>query len=448
MYPVCVYDGEMGTPVTSLWQSLCYGVPSLQAIPHPVIAFVGAGGKTTWIYELAKELRRKGKRVLITTTTKLYRPSRWAVLQNDIEQIRHQLDADGIAVAGIPIGTEKITALNEGALAKARLIADVTLVEADGTRHKPCKVFGPQEPVIPIPCHAICVLMGMNGVGQSLSDACFRFELVPYEPDTTLTTPILARLLQDYVLSVLERQYQQIPTLPIIHQAGTTTLQDAGKDILRRLGRQGIISSVPVDIGFIYLASGFGRRFGSNKLLASVHGQPLFSYGLSHLIDTQHRLQRDGVTSAVYVVSQYDEILRTARTAGVSAVPNPEAAEGMAASIRLGVQAAQTARHWAFVAADQPALGSDIITPWIQEFLLSKHSLGAVSVDGKRRGSPAVFASAYKDELLALRGDVGGRDILRRHGEDVWVYPISCEAIMDIDTPEVLGQYEKTFITE
>lgn len=36
------------------------------------ISVVGAGGKTTLIYRLAEELKEKGFRVLITTTTKMY----------------------------------------------------------------------------------------------------------------------------------------------------------------------------------------------------------------------------------------------------------------------------------------------------------------------------------------------------------------------------------------
>ncbi len=40
------------------------------------ISVVGAGGKTTLIYRLAEELKEKGFRVLITTTTKMYVPEK------------------------------------------------------------------------------------------------------------------------------------------------------------------------------------------------------------------------------------------------------------------------------------------------------------------------------------------------------------------------------------
>ena len=46
-----------------------------------MIAFVGGGGKTTLIYELARELESVGKRVLVTTTTHMLRPkNEWELL--------------------------------------------------------------------------------------------------------------------------------------------------------------------------------------------------------------------------------------------------------------------------------------------------------------------------------------------------------------------------------
>lgn len=39
-----------------------------------VIAFVGAGGKTTLIQKMARELQENGKKVIVTTTTHMYRP--------------------------------------------------------------------------------------------------------------------------------------------------------------------------------------------------------------------------------------------------------------------------------------------------------------------------------------------------------------------------------------
>ena len=44
---------------------------SLRIQPHDIVAFAGAGGKTSAMFRLADELVAQGKRVIITTTTRL-----------------------------------------------------------------------------------------------------------------------------------------------------------------------------------------------------------------------------------------------------------------------------------------------------------------------------------------------------------------------------------------
>lgn len=437
-----VYATDGVTPAASLWASLCQCVPALQVTPHPVVAFTGAGGKTTWIYELAKELRRRGKTVLVTTTTHMYRPRQWAVLANDRAAVTAQLQKDGIAVAGRPAGTEKISALAPDVLASARMIADVTLVEADGCRHRPCKALGPQEPVIPDGCDAICCLVGLNAVGQSLGQACFRPELTGEAPETILTIPVLSRIWRNTCLTVLQQRYPAIPCIPIVHQAGTPQARQEAQQLLRQAGTTcGIISSVAVDVACIYLAAGFSRRFGRNKLLTPLRGNPLFTYGLQHLQEACKQLQGQGRTSAIYVVSSYEPILTAARAAYVSAVYNGQAASGQTASLRAGVRAAPTAKHWAFFAADQPFLQCTTIAAFLLSFFQSGQTIGCVRA-GQRRGSPAVFAAAHRDELLALRGDTGGRPLLQKYEQHLWYYDVSPAELVDIDTPDVLRQYD------
>ena len=41
-----------------------------------MVSFIGAGGKTTTLFHLAKELHQKGGRILVTTTTKIYKPAK------------------------------------------------------------------------------------------------------------------------------------------------------------------------------------------------------------------------------------------------------------------------------------------------------------------------------------------------------------------------------------
>lgn len=187
-------------------------------------------------------------------------------------------------------------------------------------------------------------------------------------------------------------------------------------------------------IALIYMASGFSRRFGGNKLLAPLAGKPLYRHGFDQLQDAARRISVSlSCSCCLYVVSQYDEILSWCRAHGAIAVKNTAAGEGMAASVRLGVETSAAADAWAFFAADQPFLSSEIISDFVKQYAQSGCGIGC-AVSGSRRGSPAIFAHVYKDELLALQGDKGGRAILEKFKDDLWPFIMPKGELCDIDT--------------
>ena len=98
------------------------------------ICAVGAGGKTSLLYELAEEYRQEGKRVLLTTTTKMYLPEKDGVLDGTAEEIKEKLERDGFAVAGSVFSEEKMGSLPKAVFDEVFSFADVVLVEADGSK--------------------------------------------------------------------------------------------------------------------------------------------------------------------------------------------------------------------------------------------------------------------------------------------------------------------------
>ena len=72
------------------------------------ICAVGAGGKTSLLYELAEDYRQEGKRVLLTTTTKMYLPEKDGVLDGTAKEIKEKLERDGFAVAGSIFSEERL----------------------------------------------------------------------------------------------------------------------------------------------------------------------------------------------------------------------------------------------------------------------------------------------------------------------------------------------------
>jgi len=70
----------------------------------------------------------------------------------------------------------------------------------------------------------------------------------------------------------------------------------------------------------------------------------------------------------------------------------------------------------------------------IEEFCNHDKGIAIPTYQG-RRGHPVLFAMKYKEKLLELKGDIGGRQIISDHPDDVLEVAVNCEGIyIDIDT--------------
>lgn len=188
----------------------------------------------------------------------------------------------------------------------------------------------------------------------------------------------------------------------------------------------------------IYMASGFGRRFGSNKLAAILEGKPLYQHSLEAAAGAVKRLNAQaGWQARLVAVSQYREILEAAGRAGAEAVLNERSHEGITASLILGTLGAGEADIYVYCVADQPRLRAETIADFIQGFAASKRGIGCVA-NGGRRGNPAAFLACYRGELLSLTGDKGGSQVIRRHEKELWLYEAAEEELADVDCLEDL----------
>lgn len=175
-----------------------------------IIAVVGSGGKTTRIHALAERYRAEGKRVLVTTTTHmLAEPD--ALLGDDALAIARQLAERGYSMAGTPGPEGKLCPLPEEVLARAAAAADVTLVEADGSRGLPVKYPANWEPVIPPGTERIDVVTGLSALGQPWEKVCHRGELVAQclglAPGEKLTPVHLQKLVEAAYVQPLRAKF-------------------------------------------------------------------------------------------------------------------------------------------------------------------------------------------------------------------------------------------------
>ena len=182
-----------------------------------IIAFCGAGGKTSSIHAIRDYYLEKNKKVLVTTTTHMFLEEGCV---SDIEEIIKKLDRENYAFAGIPMnsenktegksGSSKISSLPDADRELAQSHADVTLIEADGARCLPFKVPKPWEPVIPKETTDVVLVMGMDAEGKRICDTCFNSEGVAEVlgvPEETLLTKemMLKAYMKTYVPLIRER---------------------------------------------------------------------------------------------------------------------------------------------------------------------------------------------------------------------------------------------------
>lgn len=360
-----------------------------------IITAVGAGGKTTYLKKRALEYLRQGKRCALTTTTHI-----WPV-------------ESGPDCFGILEESGKLRAPDAQSFAEICEKYEIVLVEGDGSHCMPVKIPSEREPVIPDGTDEIAVLMGAHAIGRRIDVVCQRYEGSGEEKVTAELLEEIAR--QRYILP-LQKRYPKAHIFYVLSQMPPSDERIVG----------------------VLMASGFGRRYGGNKLLAPFHGRPLYLHVLDHMVQALGK-------ENVIVVTQYEEIRDTAGRLGIESVWNDQAIEGISASIRLGTQKALSlgADAAVFFAGDMPYLPSEEIRLYAKQFLASAKPYGCMEF-GKEHicTNPGAFRlDCGAKKLLQLTGDRGAMRIMKQEPWNIYYYQIAPEWARDIDVnPLPAGQ--------
>lgn len=184
----------------------------------------------------------------------------------------------------------------------------------------------------------------------------------------------------------------------------------------------------------VILAAGRASRMGGpNKLLAEFGGVPQIRRIVIAALDSK-------AGEVIVVVGHQSERIRAA-LAGlkVSFAANPDYAEGLSTSLRVGIEATSTDAHAALVIlSDMPQVTTTHLNALIDAYQPEKGAhIALAAVDGKR-GNPVLWSRRFFPDLRQLTGDMGARHLLATYAESVVEVEIGTAAAVDIDTPQAL----------
>ncbi len=447
---------------------------ALRLKESPQIALVGSGGKTTWMFKLARALHAKYDTLILTTTTHL---ASWqlqfadhhrvvsghADLPGDIEALPPGL----VLFTGPDIQGERVSGLNAelvGALQEKACKAKFpVLIEADGSRQRPLKAPAEYEPVIPDAIDGVIVLAGLRGLDRQLDDQYVHrpdkfSELSGIAIGDRVTVNGVARVLVDPNggLKGIPRKSRRVALLT--QADGTRKKSQAGSLAEKLLGpydavfigelsRGADISSesdaaknVEVEIqsaqlvavhermaGVILAAGGSTRFKGQYKQLLDWDGVPVVRHVAQNAI-------RAGLSPTVVVTGAGASAVKGALNGlSVEVVQNSNWEAGQSTSLRAALQTIpDDVGAVMFLLVDQPQISVTLIRTLMEAHRKTLAPVVAPLIDGDR-GNPVIFDRRTFSDFNELKGDVGGRAIYSRFRVN-WIPWHDSRMRMDIDT--------------
>ncbi|PWC55550.1 molybdopterin-binding/glycosyltransferase family 2 protein [Azospirillum sp. TSO22-1] len=190
-------------------------------------------------------------------------------------------------------------------------------------------------------------------------------------------------------------------------------------------------------IAAVVLAAGRSSRMGGpNKLLADVHGTPLLARTVDAVLASAAR--------PVVVVTghQADAVRAALGGRPVTVVHNPDFAEGLSTSLRVGLAALPADVDGVLVClGDMPAVASGVLDRLIAAYNPTEGRAICVPVAHGRRGNPVLWDRRFFADMARVSGDTGARHLIGENAEQVCEIQVEGDGVLaDVDTPDGLAR--------
>lgn len=162
-----------------------------------------------------------------------------------------------------------------------------------------------------------------------------------------------------------------------------------------------------IKISALIMAAGASRRMGENKLLMKIEGQEIV------------RLLINGIPENVFYrvlsVCSDERVADICRECGAEVLMIKPGQE-KCATINAGTEELRDSDGIMFLVADQPFLKAETVAELADIFRQRPSAIVIPFCAGKQR-NPVIFPKNVYNELIEIKGDKGGRDVIDRHHE-------------------------------
>jgi len=417
-----------------------------------VFAFIGAGGKTSAIFQLAHEMIRDGfTAVIVTATTHL---GAWQtaladhhVVATEPEKFK-EIEFHGVTLITGEIANDRVEPIDQNTLdwlrENSKKYAIPFLIEADGSRQKSIKAPAVHEPPIPEFVDVVIAVAGLSALGKSLiHEHVHRAEIFSLLSGLSLNQTITSDAIT-HMLTHPQGGLKNIPStarrVVLLNQADTPNLQSIGGGMAHELRNHFdsvIVGSLTQEVfqtfehtAGIILAAGESTRYGAPKQLLDWKGKPF----VRQVAETALHA---GLWPVVVVTGSHAAEVESALTGlPVIITHNSEYKQGQSTSIVKGVLSLPEYTGSAiFLLADQPQIPVEIIRALVEAHINNMQPILAPLVLEERRANPVLFDRVTFADLLELKGDVGGRAIFSNYKVEYIAWHDD-RLLLDVDKPE------------
>lgn len=184
----------------------------------------------------------------------------------------------------------------------------------------------------------------------------------------------------------------------------------------------------------IVLAAGLSNRMGRPKLFLKLKGKSIIRWTVEAVLQAGGNQWKEVL---VVMGPNWALVEEELKGLNVQTVFNHRFAEGMSTSLKAGLQSVSpTVEGTMIFLGDQPLISDEVVEHMFTAFRETGQPI-VVPKYGTERGNPVLFAASQFSELMAVQGDKGGRDMIKRYPERVATvsFPASMAA-SDVDTWE------------